>query len=973
MKNLKRALSFALATVMVIGMMVVGAGAAFTDAEKIENDEAVAVMYALGVINGKGDGSYFDPAATLTRAEAAKIITYMLLGEDKAETLGTTGAKFTDVPAGHWAETYIGYCANMGIISGYNNEFNPTGELTGLAFGKMLLVALGYDAAIEGYTGTADWGINVAVDMVQAGIELDDDVALDAPLSRDNAAQMAFNTLTATLVKYATKGTAVTVNGVDIVTGAATAEAQKWVDTTGYDYTDGSASIADETIQFCEKYFEGLYKSTTGADGDDDFGRPGYTWYYDADDVCFVGKTAKFVYTSDLNTTAGKKAIFADLKGYKYAGTEIKTKDTTAGTTATKQDLAITAGDVIVNAIAALTANGKVVEIYVDASTKEITAVNAITYKVAKITAVSTNKDGDVSYTLNNSIGTKIDYADDYVNNDTIVLHGTFAKNDYVLTYVGENSTDLHVYPTTKITGQQTANDGTNLTIAGDVYKLGKGVTGYNGIGSTYTNTTKAANYYLDAYGYVVASSEVEADDVYAVVDAIAAKNTTTGLSTGITVDAKIVTTDGVVSTVAVSKINGIKVADITVSDTTPGITWDGTTADAATVSATATNNSAYAGQIVTYAIDKDGKYELTFTKGGSAYETTAAGGTLTNKGVPAFGGQTATNNTVYVVETTKDAKSVFTSYTGFVNVPTIKADAGYTVTAKYVTENSKVVFVYIDATANATVGESTVNNIFYPTSATVTTVGTGSDVYYTVNGILDGVATTLKSKVVDFKVASGAKMTVKLFYTLDINEEGYVTAAAHTTFDANGRADQAMIDAIADGSFAGYLWNDKTEVYVITEGKVTTGSVESITLDDYWYADLPATGTAAEQNTIKVLYIVDAFAEYTGIEDVDSYVRITATSVVPKVHFSEAIAIKAGELKIVLYAGATKLGEAVNKNAMNQAVYTAGFYVGDYTSGSWTGDYANLGETVLTADKGEFYINGVLAGVTTFVNDVRS
>ena len=37
----------------------------------------------------------------------------------------------------------------------------PSNTLTGFAFLKMLLTALGYDSAIEGYTG-ANWTVNVA-------------------------------------------------------------------------------------------------------------------------------------------------------------------------------------------------------------------------------------------------------------------------------------------------------------------------------------------------------------------------------------------------------------------------------------------------------------------------------------------------------------------------------------------------------------------------------------------------------------------------------------------------------------------------------------------------------------------------------------------------------------------------------------------------------------------------------------------
>ena len=73
MKNLKRVLSMALASVMLVGTMVVGASAVdFTDGEEITHTEAVNVMSTLGVLKGKDTGA-FDPNATVTRAEMAKI------------------------------------------------------------------------------------------------------------------------------------------------------------------------------------------------------------------------------------------------------------------------------------------------------------------------------------------------------------------------------------------------------------------------------------------------------------------------------------------------------------------------------------------------------------------------------------------------------------------------------------------------------------------------------------------------------------------------------------------------------------------------------------------------------------------------------------------------------------------------------------------------------------------------------------
>ena len=56
MRNLKRALSLALAAIMLLGMMVVGAGAVnldeFSDKEDIVNKDAVSLLTTLGIING---------------------------------------------------------------------------------------------------------------------------------------------------------------------------------------------------------------------------------------------------------------------------------------------------------------------------------------------------------------------------------------------------------------------------------------------------------------------------------------------------------------------------------------------------------------------------------------------------------------------------------------------------------------------------------------------------------------------------------------------------------------------------------------------------------------------------------------------------------------------------------------------------------------------------------------------------------
>ena len=213
MRNLKRALSLVLAVVMVIGLMVVGAGAAslddFSDKEEIVNQDAVSLLTILGVINGKEDGSYFDPTGNVTRAEMAKMIATILnQGADVDGLYVGMNTGLTDVK-GHWAESYINYCYSLGIIAGRGNgKFDPGATVTGNEAAKMLLVAAGYDADIEGLTGP-DWGIRTAALASTLGIFDNLTVPTNDPLNRDNAALLIYNALDIEMIQSYQNGYAI--------------------------------------------------------------------------------------------------------------------------------------------------------------------------------------------------------------------------------------------------------------------------------------------------------------------------------------------------------------------------------------------------------------------------------------------------------------------------------------------------------------------------------------------------------------------------------------------------------------------------------------------------------------------------------------------------------------------------------------------------------------------------------------------
>ena len=190
---------------MMLSVMVVGAGAAFSDQSKIKNTEAVDACTALNIIGGYPDGS-FKPEGNITRAEATKMICVALNGGKDPATSTNATPTFSDVRTNAnaaWAEGYIESCVAQGIVSGVGGgKFAPAGNVTGVQLAKMLLVALGYNSDIESFTGNA-WATNVNVRATQRGL-YDGLEKMDtaAAISRDNAAQMVWNALQALEVKY---------------------------------------------------------------------------------------------------------------------------------------------------------------------------------------------------------------------------------------------------------------------------------------------------------------------------------------------------------------------------------------------------------------------------------------------------------------------------------------------------------------------------------------------------------------------------------------------------------------------------------------------------------------------------------------------------------------------------------------------------------------------------------------------------
>ena len=182
-------LAFACAFTMFAG------AASYSDKADIKATTAVDMLSSLGVIQGYEDGS-FKPNTTVTRAQMAKMIfTIMNGGNDNANAYTSLPTKFTDLPTAAWAQGYVRYLQNTGIIAGKSvTKFAPNDTVTGLEAAKMVLVAAGYNAQKAGLTGAA-WAQNTMKYGQLNNLFEDVDADLNAALPRQYAAQILYNAL----------------------------------------------------------------------------------------------------------------------------------------------------------------------------------------------------------------------------------------------------------------------------------------------------------------------------------------------------------------------------------------------------------------------------------------------------------------------------------------------------------------------------------------------------------------------------------------------------------------------------------------------------------------------------------------------------------------------------------------------------------------------------------------------------------
>ena len=279
MKNFRKVLALILAVATLFSFVAMASAktsADYSDADKIEYVEAVDVLSAVGILKGY-DGAY-HPTDNVGRDEMAKMIAVLRNGAVDNSALFTGANTFADCK-GSWAEGYIAYCAQVGIINGRNaTTFDPEGKVTGTEVMKMLLCVLGYDAKLQGYTGS-NWQVNVLRDANKMGLldDLDDDFDPYAAATRDEAAQLMYNALKANMVfGYVSENIVKVTNSLYFkkYDNVSTTDAKK----DGYEFAYCNAVLSQVPLY---TIIDGLeFVKGTSADC---FGRPGHKWTYTVD------------------------------------------------------------------------------------------------------------------------------------------------------------------------------------------------------------------------------------------------------------------------------------------------------------------------------------------------------------------------------------------------------------------------------------------------------------------------------------------------------------------------------------------------------------------------------------------------------------------------------------------------------------------------------------------------------------------
>ena len=693
MRNLKRALSLALAAAMLISLMVVGASAAdYGDQAQVKQTEAVEVLTGLGVVGGDQNGN-FNPTATLTRAEFCVMIANALTGGNFDQTLFSgTDTPFTDV-AGHWGAGYIAYCYSNGIVAGTSaTTFSPDSTLTAAQAAAILLMALGYNQNNE-FAANGQFALNVTRWAQQAGLYDGVSVSANTGISRENTAQVIFNALTNTTpVNYSSLAESYYTVGTSAVNGQV--------------FSGKDLDPDDPTGEYGRTLGYTNFGLEYGVGSSDAFDRPAHRWISDNNtDIGTYADGAALTYTNKPSESALKSA----LNGYTIAtGAEISVDGNEEAVGAA----GITTGNVTddnVKAIRDLMGNGVLVEIFANRA-NEITDVVIINSYLATVTSDYDEDEENVEIATGAGETYTLELKDfagivNYQEDDKLVI---------TVSEEGTNDATVRSVATATVLEdvEVTAYGSSNVTAGGTKYDYNAAADTANDMVANYDLSSADETYtlYLDTYGYVLGSEGYEADANYVYISAY--DYNSSAVNKGNPYTAKAYFTDGS------TEIIDVKDEGIVAEDTADGGWAEGNTEDVNTWY-TYTKNSS---NVYTLKAVDSRNFSATEVNSGNAMLTT---------------GVRANSSTVFIF--LNDKGDVTSTATGIRNVDF---------------ENASGEIVVKDGAAKAVLvdtykGAKTAGDYIYILATTPATTNydrTNEVDYYTYDAIVNGEKTTINS-----------------------------------------------------------------------------------------------------------------------------------------------------------------------------------------------------------------------------------
>ena len=745
MRNLKRVLSLGLTAAMISGLMIMGTSAAsYADVTSEDNVEAIEVLQAVGVMVGDENGD-FNPDEYVTRNEMAVVMSNLLALN--VSNFTSSSIPFTDVP--DWAAPYVAACYADGITSGTSaTTYGGDQTVTASEAALMMLKALGY------FQYSSDFGSDWQLSAVRQASSIDLYEGIDAgassAMTRNDVAQLALNTLEATMVEASSDGSTIVVGDITVSSNVSYDERTTSSTDAKYRAISDDEIDGDLTIELGEDLYDGDLEKSPAETNEDVFMRPAVTWEYNNSEIGTYADDPEETYTEAVE----KDALYDLIGSNVYSDL---TDDDEAATLSVYLDgEPLDDDDVDADSLldafivrnddddAEYTGRGVLTQVYIDDDTNDVTITMIRTY-VAQVDGDYDEDNEELALTqLDETMDIPVDTltlsSDDFDNLDT------FSDEDYVL-ITAANGEVQSIEAAEEITATVTAYTvGSNVTADGTRYYYNvtfeKARNSVRDESVTY-NLNDDYTLVLDNYGYVVYSDGSEGVDDYVYVTEMARSG---GVRSDLEAEAYFA--DGTNAVITVDNDDDFMTSSDEVESDVAG--W------------------------YVYDEKSDGDYELDPVSASDVEEGTVPGTTedrlvVTETGSSRVYTGSGTNNsfranssTVFILNDSEDDE--VTVYTGIREVPDVTARGDVFVSA--VMDGSYADIVYIDV-SNATVSGGSDDRVYILDANPDASTDADDNDYYEYDAIVNGEVGTVMTTEDNYDVG--------LYTEVSYDENGYV------------------------------------------------------------------------------------------------------------------------------------------------------------------------------------------------------